>query len=249
MINKIIMDKSNISICIKNLNNKVFGMAFRLYEFSCPNKSNLSLSKELAFLIGGLIAQKNTATLAVSGGKSPIEFFKILSQEELEWQKVNITLVDERIVKTTHADSNTALVHNYLLCNKAQRACFIPLLQDDTQDIQALLDYAMQVYRQPDIAILGMGLDGHTASLFPQIKPNNVCDRAYIVHTIPKDVPYQRLSMSFFALEKCQKLFLLISGREKRAVFDRAALGVDESLPISYMLHSQKVQCDVYYAE
>ena len=72
---------------------------------------------------------KGSAVLAVSGGRSPIPFFQALSQKDLDWQKVGITLVDERIVPTTHADSNTALAHEYLLQNKAAAATWIPVVE------------------------------------------------------------------------------------------------------------------------
>ena len=69
-----------------------------------------------------ILAKQPRATLAVSGGKSPVTFFQALNQEDLAWENVNITLVDERLVPINHTDSNTSLVRKYLLQNRAATA-------------------------------------------------------------------------------------------------------------------------------
>ena len=80
--------------------------------------------------------EKGHAVLAVSGGRSPIAFFEALSQKDLNWQNIGITLVDERIVPTTHADSNTGLVREYLLKNNAAVATWIPVVEDGKSETE-----------------------------------------------------------------------------------------------------------------
>ncbi|MCH5336724.1 MAG: 6-phosphogluconolactonase [Campylobacter sp.] len=225
-------------------------MAFNFYEFTSNKECDKALVKELLIIAHKEIQSKNNIHLAFSGGKSPISFFELLNEQDLAWEKVNISLVDERIVETSHKDSNTALLHHYLLKNKAKKAHFIPLIEKADLSYELLLDFAKKHYKQPDFAVLGMGTDGHTASLFADAKEFQYsleCEDA-IVLINPKNAPYSRLSMSFSALFKCQKLFLLIQGKEKKEIFDKAILDKKLSFPISHIIHSQKVQCDVYYS-
>lgn len=203
-----------------------------------------------------ILAKKDSATLAVSGGRSPIKFFQELSQKDLDWARVNITLVDERIVPTKHDDSNSYLVHQHLLQNKAKAATWLPLIQDELDEEalknnEQVLAFALKNFTQPDIAILGMGNDGHTASLFPQapqlkqaIHPEYP-DLLLITH--PITVPHNRLTMTLAAIEQTPHLYLAISGIQKREIYNQAAKELTAQFPISYVLHSQKVQPHVIY--
>ena len=89
-----------------------------------------SLADAVAAALKSTLDEKGRAVLAVSGGRSPIAFFEALSHKDLAWSNVGITLVDERIVPTVHPDSNTALVREYLLKNKASAARWIPMVED-----------------------------------------------------------------------------------------------------------------------
>lgn len=226
-------------------------MAFHLYEFSNTKECNLSLVSYLSELLKEQILLKDKVFLALSGGKSPVAFFNLLSQAKLEWKKIYISLVDERIVSLTSEDSNSALVKNHLLQNLAQNAHFISILEDPSLSKELLLEFANKHYKQADLAILGMGLDGHTASLFPEAYEfkNALKSEQNIVLITPKNAPYQRLSMSLKALEKTKRLILTLKGEDKREVFEEACLGINPKLPISYILHSKKVDCDVYYSK
>lgn len=226
-------------------------MAFHLYEFSNTEECNLSLVSWLSEFLTEQISLKDEVFLTLSGGKSPVAFFNLLSQAKLAWKKIYISLVDERIVSLTSKDSNSALVKNHLLKNLAQNAHFISILKDPSSSKELLLEFANKNYKQADLAILGMGLDGHTASLFPEACEfkNALESEQNIVLITPKNAPYQRLSMSLKALEKTKKLILTLKGEDKRKIFEEACLGINSKLPISYILHSKKVDCDVYYSK
>ena len=116
------------------------------------------------------IAERNVASLAVSGGRSPIAFFDQLSRQILPWEKVSITLVDERWVPTSSEESNEHLVRQHLLRNAAASAQFVPLKTAATSPQLALAERETAINKMPwplDAIVLGMGEDGHTASLFP----------------------------------------------------------------------------------
>ena len=101
--------------------------------------SAAALADAVAETLQDALDKKGQAVLAVSGGRSPIAFFDALSQKDLDWQHIGITLVDERIVPTDHTDSNTGLVREYLLKNKAAAAHWIPMVADGA-DEAALAD-------------------------------------------------------------------------------------------------------------
>ena len=115
---------------------------------------NLSLS----------IDKYESASMAVPGGTSPIKIFDKLSKQKLDWSKVQITLVDDRLVDTDNEHSNQKLIRNYLLKNEAQISNFIPLNKNLHKDNN---------FKFPlDICYLGIGNDGHFASLFPNMINN-----------------------------------------------------------------------------
>ena len=214
------------------------------------------LADAVAQNLRDVLAQQDRATLAVSGGKSPIAFFQALSQQDLDWARVNITLVDERIVPTAHADSNTGLVRQHLLQHRAAAATWLPVVDDDADEgslknSAAAVEFALQHYTQPDVLVLGMGGDGHTASIFPQapqfadaVRPDYPQP---LLHTTPITAPYERISMTLAAIEATPHIYLAIAGADKRRVYEAAAQAQTAQYPISYVLHSQKVNAHVIY--
>lgn len=113
-------------------------------------------------IVTRLLKKQKRITIALSGGNSPIPLFEKLVQLDLDWQKIIITLVDERIIAKTNSDSNAFLINKYLLQKIHPRINlhFIDLTVNTTYDN----------WHQIDLAILGMGEDGHTASIFPECR-------------------------------------------------------------------------------
>lgn len=210
-----------------------------------------ALARSVADRLSQAISARGAAVLAVSGGKSPIPFFHQLTETDLDWSKVTITLVDERFVPADHADSNAALVREHLLKGHAAAARFLPLVRA-VDDIGAEVAADCAQYLPADVAILGMGEDGHTASLFPGtaelaagLDPAN--PQPYLAVT-PLTAPHQRISLSYAALLQSGLLILSIQGESKRKVLDQAMAGVNDTLPISHFLAQNEVSLDVYWA-
>lgn len=231
-------------------------MTAQFTQTESPSQSAQVLADAVAQNLRDTLATQPRATLAVSGGKSPIAFFQALSQQDLDWARVNITLVDERIVPTTHADSNTGLVRQYLLQNRAAAATWLPVVDDDADEgslknSAAAVEFALRHYTQPDVLVLGMGGDGHTASIFPQAPQFADAVRANypqpLLHTSPIAAPYERISMTLAAIVATPHVYLAIAGADKRRVYDAAAQAQSAQYPISYVLHSQKVNAHVFY--
>jgi 6-phosphogluconolactonase len=142
------------------------------------------LAKALAGTVAGALAKaiavRGKATLAVSGGSTPKRFFEALSQQAVDWDRVTITLIDERLVPADHERSNHRLANEHLLTHLAAKARFVPLYSDAADADQAARTAAARIdgLGLPlDIAILGMGTDGHTASFFPNGSTLDACDR------------------------------------------------------------------------
>lgn len=231
-------------------------MAFVCTQYQNAEEAAQCLADLVAKQIEQFLQKQERVTLAVSGGRSPIAFFQALSQKELAWDRVNIALVDERMVPTHHTDSNTRLVREHLLCHHAQAAKWLPMIDDeanesDLHNTEQAVAFALSHFIAPDIAVLGMGNDGHTASLFPQAPQYADGIRADyalpLLHTTPITAPHERISMSLSALERVPQLYLAIGGAEKWAVYQQAQAGKQAVLPISYVLHSEKANTHVIF--
>lgn len=225
------------------------------HTFPTPTAQAAALAEAVANGLRDRLHTQGHAVLAVSGGRSPIALFEALSRAKLDWPNVTITLVDERLVPPLHADSNAALVRRHLLQHAAAAARFLPLVgeQTDVTNPAAALAEAEAAFPTPDIAVLGMGADGHTASLFPQapqlaaaVSPE--C-RSKLVHTSPVTAAHERISMSLNAIAAVPQLLLSIQGADKRAVLEQAAAMPSNERPISLLLHRTNVHCQVYYAD
>jgi 6-phosphogluconolactonase len=201
-----------------------------------------NLAREIEGHLAVAIAARGGASLIVSGGTTPAALFELLSRARLDWPRVQISLVDERWVDPTDAASNEYLVRSTLLKEAASAAQFIPLKTPAATAEQGALDAWLrlsQVVRPFDVVLLGMGTDGHTASLFPD-SPG--LDAALDAHAEPACVvmraataPTIRLSLNLAALSEARHTYLQITGQRKWDVYQEA-LGSTSRLPISAVL-------------
>lgn len=188
------------------------------------------------------------ACIAVSGGSSPVSFFKVLSLCPIDWRYVTIMLVDERDIDPQNPRSNEALVRKHLLRNKASVAHFVPLYSP--HDI-AEIEHSIRKNLPLDVVVLGMGLDGHTASLFPtadKLKEGLEFHGHRSILPIHADgVPEPRITMTLRALRTSHYAYVLIHGEEKRELLETALRADDRRLPIIPVLDSLQ-QYKIYYA-
>lgn len=200
------------------------------------NADNLNTSfanKILAKLRRG-IEQNGMATLAVSGGSTPKPLFALLANKSFDWSNVVVTLVDERWVDAQHADSNEKLVKENLLVEKAAAANFVSLTADYSSPYEAEDEISQridEVAGEFDVLILGMGEDGHTASLFPcseQIDAGLNLERELsAIGTQPTTAPHLRMSMSLAKIIKAKNIYLHLVGDKKLAVLQDALANYD----------------------
>ena len=140
-----------------------------ILEFENASALDVALVKQVVDLLSEAIEIHEVASLVVSGGRTPQGFFHLLSQQALDWSKVTVTLADERWVDPDHKDSNEKLVRENLLINEASSARFLPLKSSSSSAVEGedSLEQSLSAIDTFTVVILGMGDDGHTASLFP----------------------------------------------------------------------------------
>ncbi len=230
---------------------------YHLNDFSSREQLDSALAEQVSSILQSAITLKGKASIAVSGGSTPKGFFKALSEKDLDWKRVTITLADERWVDINSSDSNTRLVHENLLQNKASAAKFFHLKQGENLCDETLVDLNLAANNSLlplDVLILGMGEDGHTASLFPcskQIEQGLDTNTAEALMKVePTTAPHQRITFSFAALSDSKNTFLHICGDSKKQVLDKALSSVDMfEMPIRAFLQNDDINTQVYWAE
>jgi 6-phosphogluconolactonase len=213
-----------------------------------------ALAKKVSLLLAGAIARRGIAFLAVSGGATPARFFTALSRQAIGWDKVIVTLIDERFVPASSPRANAGLVMANLLQNAAASARFMPLYRDDAgiDDVARSDDVALRSLPWPlDVAVLGMGTDGHTASFFPDA-PNleTLLDPQSQRILLPVHAPSAgepRLTLSAARIVEAGFIALHIEGADKRAVFE-SAIEPDRKKPIGAVIDMAPKPVAVFWA-
>ncbi len=203
------------------------------------------LAQDVVAQLSVALATREHASLAVSGGSTPKAFFEVLSLAPLEWERVDVTLVDERWVDVDDPASNERLVRQHLMQNAAASANFIGLKQPGNFDgsAQAACDSALKRLAWPlDVVVLGMGNDGHTASFFPDapelgeaLEPGNP---AKSIALTPPSQPQRRVSLTFRVLSAAGFTALHVRGNDKLETLKKAVTSLDDvrAMPVRAFL-------------
>lgn len=231
-------------------------MTANMLEFADAAALAASLADEVAAHLETAIRDRGTASIAVSGGSTPKKFFEALATRDIDWSKVTVTLVDERFVPADSPRSNHLLVSAHLLKDKAAAAKFIPLYYEAPSIDEAAViatEKTSGIGNPFDVAILGMGGDGHTASFFPH--GNNLA-RALdlsgprgVLTMQAEGAGEERLTFSFASLSDARFLALHIEGQGKKDVLEKAKAGSDETdMPIRAVLNRAASPLQIFWA-
>ena len=204
------------------------------------------LARSISEILIDAINKSGRASLAVSGGSTPKPLFEELSFINLDWSRVDLTLVDDRWVDSDHKDSNELLVKTHFIKNKAARVNFVPLKNDaqSAKEGVPLSEEALKNIVMPfDIIILGMGTDGHTASLFPCSDElpvgMDLNTMSNLVAITPKTAPYDRISLTAKSIFDAKKVILHLNGSAKLHTLEEAMNLSDSSqMPIYAFLEN-----------
>jgi 6-phosphogluconolactonase len=210
-------------------------------EYADRDMLAIDLADKIANELVEALHHAPRATLVVPGGTTPGPIFDDLCAVDLGWDRVAVMLSDERWVPTDHPRSNAALLRKRLLVGPAEAANFIPFY-DGSPSAEAMI-----AAQEPDIraklpisvALLGMGDDMHTASLFPRGDNLRLALDLHAPTLIPMrvdGVPEQRISLSAPVLRDALRLHIVITGDDKKAALERAQTLPAEEAPVRAIL-------------
>lgn len=226
----------------------------KIQEFADRSAASAAAAALLAAALRGALEKSDEASLVVSGGITPQECFLNLSRQSLDWSRVTIVPSDERWVESHNVSSNEHLIHTRLMLGPASAARLLSFYLEELQAEEApevIANGLNRLARPFACALLGMGEDGHFASLFPDFEglegaldPDNG-DQCVVVKTAGS--PYLRISLTLSALLDSNTVVLLFFGDAKRRVFEAAAAG-DFTYPVAALLSQDKVPVTVIWA-
>lgn len=183
------------------------------------------------------VAERGRFNLAVSGGKTPWQTLELLSEGRMDWSKTNLYQVDERIAPTGSPERNlTHLVLSLpLVCQAAIRP--MPVGDDDLENAAA--SYAYSLPERFDLIHLGLGPDGHTASLIPGDPVLGVRDRD-VALTAGEYQGTRRMTLTYPVIDRARKVLFLVTGEGKEDAL-RRLLASDDSIPAGRIRNSEMV--------
>lgn len=213
-----------------------------------------ALARSVADDLRDAIARRGVARLALSGGSTPQRFLQALSREPLAWSRVRVLPVDERWVPPVHRRSNERLLREQLLQNAAAAATLLPLFRPVATPERALQAVMTQIALQAlplDVAVLGMGEDGHVASLFPDLVRRDIglhpSGRAPLLAVRSSGAPEARMTLTLSAIFTAPALYLHIEGDAKRRVLEAAIDDPRCRLPVRAFLAQAPVTPKVFW--
>lgn len=229
----------------------------RINIHAFPDQTDLvdELAATLHETLVGALKNRESASLVLPGGKTPIPLLERLSWSKLPWEHVKVTTTDERWVPPDDDASNEKLIRAHLLKNEASDASLIGLYRAKTSWRDATRATHVMVQGLPlpyDAVVLGMGTDGHTASLFPRNEQfHESLDSHYSYRTIAATTEMavsRRISQTVNSLLLTGRLILYIVGYEKWEVFTQACKpGPLDEYPIRAFLFQHRVPVEVFW--
>lgn len=232
------------------------GRQKNLHRFATGEELAAHLAEKIGRLLREAVAERNRAVLVVSGGTTPKPLFMRLAQTDVPWDRVTVTLADERWVNPGDPASNENLVRTRLLQDKAGAAHFVGLKNNFPTAAAGEPECRERLAELPvpfDAVVLGMGSDGHTASLVPGApqlgKALHPETRDKCLAVTAANAAYGRMTMTLPALLAARHIFLHITGQEKMDVLERALAGGSvEEMPVRGILLQERTPVQIFWA-
>jgi 6-phosphogluconolactonase len=233
-------------------------MPINLHQFDHRETMLDALYREFTDAIETALERDSSATLLLSGGSTPVPLYRRLSAAPLDWGKIHVALVDERWVGADHEASNERLLRESLLEDRAAVASFTAMKNDAATPFDGVQACNREYARLPlphTVCLLGMGADGHTASLFPKAKgltealaAEQHCAPILAHRSEVTGERLERMTMTPWSMLQSEKLILLITGADKMEVLQQARTPGDiELMPIRRFIDAE-ISLEVYWA-
>ena len=216
-----------------------------------------AVADDIGFIIESAVEARGSAVIALAGGKTPIPIYEKLSSAKLDWKRVTIIPGDERIVPLGDPLSNVTTLAKFFLPKGARVMPIVPEAIADYKAAGRSADALMKDLHWPlDLCLLGVGDDGHTASIFPgpdlEEALNGPKERralGVMPDPMPLDAPVARVSLSLAAITAARALMIAAKGKEKRAVIEAAIKqGPSSAYPIGRVLAGTELPVDIHWA-
>lgn len=226
------------------------------WEYDDVEEMAEAVAGDVGFIVESAVDARNASLLALPGGKTPLPVFERLARAKLPWKKVTLIPTDERLVPVQDELSNARLLAQSFM-KAGARVVPIGGENDDIEAAGNIADARLQdLPWPPDLVWLGMGADGHTASIFAGPDLQNALDapkarRAVGVRPdpLPAEAPVARVTLTRAALLSSRTLIITITGAEKRKILEQAiADGQSSRLPIGRVLAEAEQPIDIHWA-
>ena len=227
------------------------------WEYDDAAEMAAAVAGDIGFIIESAIDARGAAVIALAGGKTPIPIYEKLSAAKLDWKRVTIVPGDERIVPLGDAMSNVTALAKYFLPKGARVMPIVPSATADYKAAGRSADALMQDLHWPlDLCLLGVGSDGHTASIFPgpdfDEAVNGPKERralGLMPDPMPAEAPVPRVTLSLAAITSARALMIAVTGDDKRAVIETAIeQGRASTYPIGLALAATELPVDIHWA-
>lgn len=215
-----------------------------------------AVAGDIGFIIESALDARAACLLGLSGGKTPIPAYEKLATMKFDWKRVTIVPVDDRLVPVTDELSNVGMLARIFLPKGAR---VVPLGAENKDVVQAgnAADARLQDLKwPPDLVLLGVGGDGHTASILPGpdmeaalTAPKTRRAIGVTPNPLPKEAPVARVTMTRAAILQARALMLALTGDAKRALVEQAIEdGTGSKLPIGRVLAEIEQPIDIHWA-
>jgi len=222
--------------------------------FDTREEASTAAASQITAALTRRLELQPEASLVVSGGTSPVQCLTELATSDVDWQRVHVLLSDERWVAPDSEDSNEKLIHETLLQGEAAEARLHPMYSDSfsLEERCELFEETIRTLPFPfACSVVGVGEDGHFASLFPDAEN---LDKGLDVDSwhlcLPINTaasPHARLTLSLAALSRSDLVVLLFFGDAKREVYERAKAG-SNAYPVSRLLLQKRAPVHMFWA-
>lgn len=216
-------------------------MSYELQTYPDREMLAMDLANKLSGDLRTILTHEERVVLAVPGGTSPGPVFDVLCGVNLDWDRVDVMLTDERWVPEDSDRSNTRLIRERLLVDRAAKARLLPLYAPAHEPEEVLAEIEAQIAEELPLGVvlMGMGTDLHTASIFPgadQLDAALADDAPVLLSMRAPGAPEPRITLSARVLNEALRKHVLILGHEKREALERAQGMMPEDAPINAVL-------------